>query len=220
MLIQRIWNLWAKLTKVSSPAAPIVNVGDQAMVPEETFVIVLNERSVRNVNRSYKKGDLAYIKFNGSVTVVEVQASNVIVQYVQPDGANHGGTNCPNGALFALKTEDFATMNARYNAKLEMINADKAMVKNLLQQNIRGPELRVDGEGYWIDIVNPTPINNSNVEFEYGDRAVVHAGGSIQFRGSANGKALYQYISRRQAGGTKCPSGALFFVKDEAQQVA
>lgn len=221
MKIQRVRDLWAGLTAIPSPAHPVkVDVGDQATVPEWTWVTVLNEQPVWNANIAYRKGMTAGIEYGGTVTVVEIHYSTVIVRYNQPDDTNRGGTNCPRGALFELQSWDFATMTDRYDARRKMIESENALVKSLLSQNIWGPEQIITSDSFWIDIVNTSPIRNANVKFEYGDCAVVHKRGTIRSRGTANGRTLFMYTTDRRTAGTQCPSGALFFVLNEAQLAA
>lgn len=102
---------------------------------------------------------------------------------------------------------------------------ERKVVEELLAKNYYGEKTDA-GSWQWVDVVNITPVQqnfrNGWSWLAYGetcgagrsdDREVL--GGTIQVRGEASGKVLYEYTARGNPMGTPCPSGVLFFAEKE-----
>lgn len=107
---------------------------------------------------------------------------------------------------------------------------ERKIVEELLAKNYHGEKTDA-GNWHWVDVVNINPVQQNfrngwswlaygetcgAGHSDYGDGHVIE-GGTIQVRGEANGKVLYEYTARGNPMGTPCPSGVLFFVEKEGR---
>lgn len=107
---------------------------------------------------------------------------------------------------------------------------ERKIVEELLAKKYYGEKTNA-GNWHWVDVVNIDPVQQQfrngwawlaygetcgAGHSDYGDGHVVE-GGTIQVRGEANGKVLYEYTARGNPMGTPCPSGILFFDEKEGR---
>ena len=201
-------------------------VGSRAVVPGWQWVEITNESPVTqqfsNGTAELNETDTCGIEMGGLATVTEDHGDTVTVEYTAP--GDPAGTPCPSGVRFMMSKTDFAGMNDSYVAARDAIQTEKDLVKQLLDRNFYGEE-RDAGGWRWVDVVNAEPItqrfSNGHGYLAYGetcgtgrseyDGRVLSEGGTVQVRGEANGKVLYEYTAHGNPMGTPCPSGILFF---------
>lgn len=67
----------------------------------------------------------------------------------------------------------------------------------------------------WIEVKNPDGIKSGNNDFKFGDTCGIDNGGIIQVVAKSGDRLLVKYFAKERAYGTKCPSGAVFFLTTE-----
>jgi len=65
----------------------------------------------------------------------------------------------------------------------------------------------------WVTVVNESPIESSNNEFEFGDDCVVKAGGVVEEISRSTQDVLIRYSASSRTGGTLCPTGTEFLIE-------
>lgn len=196
-----------------------IQVGSEAVIPNKRWVKVVESLFIQWFSGSSSK---CVVEFGNTITVKEIRSDNLLVEYTTP--WNHGGALCQSGVQFIVSKSNFATMSDQYAEARDVIQAEKELVGQLLAQNYYGEEVDA-GNLRWVNVVNIVPVvqkfSTISVYLAYGQTCgagnsyggVLQGveGGTIQVRGEANGKVLYEYTARGNPIGTPCPSGVLFF---------
>jgi hypothetical protein len=68
----------------------------------------------------------------------------------------------------------------------------------------------------WVTVQNPTPVENGNGKFEFGDRCSVEVGHVVKVRAVDGMDILVEYQVPGIGFGAPCPNGVLFFTSREA----
>lgn len=78
------------------------------------------------------------------------------------------------------------------------------------------PEYAIVDKWRWITIMNMETISNSNITFEFKETAGIEKGGIVRMVNVVGDYVLVKYQSPVEpTAGTRCPSGALFFLSKE-----
>lgn len=65
----------------------------------------------------------------------------------------------------------------------------------------------------WVEVVNPHPVSNLNVTYQFGDSCNIDPGDIITLLAQDGDKVLVEITATNgEAGGTSCPSRTLFFM--------
>ena len=89
--------------------------------------------------------------------------------------------------------------------------ANPYLPTSFVDPNPDDPSLVIIPEHRWIEIVNEKVVNNGNVNFHYGDSAIIKKGRCLRKIGEDGDRVLVRYVSRDQFG-TNAPNGAMFFL--------
>jgi len=105
--------------------------GDTATVPGWAWVEAKNPDPVKSGNNDFSYGESCGIHRGGTVTVVGIEESRLLVRY-SISGIQYG-TPCPTGVLFFTTKETFSKMRAEYGLARRSEQTEKDLVRRLLK---------------------------------------------------------------------------------------
>jgi hypothetical protein len=115
-------------------SAPVLGIkrGDVALVPDRTWVEIMNPDGIQGRETFFNFGGTAEINYPGIVTVLGTHENKVLVRYKR-SGKNYS-IMCPNGGVFFLDKKDFVEWRTGKAAKVQK---EKRSLKNLVRKLIQ-----------------------------------------------------------------------------------
>ena len=111
-------------------SVPAVHNGDSAVYPTPSLVSVRNLETLEAKTGTFNFDDECLALDGGSVTAVGVHEGRVLVRYEPPKMKLYG--SCPKGTMFFVTAEEFSTMTERYQRYRAELEAERELVKRLL----------------------------------------------------------------------------------------
>ena len=126
--------LFTVLSVVLVVSAPVLGIerGDVALVPDRTWVEIMNPDGIQGRETFFNFGSTAEINYPGIVTALGTHENKVLVRY-KCSGKDYS-IMCPNGGVFFLDKKDFVEWKAGKAAKAQK---DKRLLKNLVRRLIK-----------------------------------------------------------------------------------
>lgn len=194
-----------------------VYVGSRVVVRESDWVRIQNPDEIsRRHDVAVFNRHLRIHEKGGTLTVVGVQGSRVLVRYQNEDSGAVGPAAAPSGALFYVKADDDLQ---DYQVETDFIeNLQKVpWWKSMLLYYYAYLTVRVGSTAKvptdeWIKIQNPQGNANKNWHFKCGDNAVILEGGTlcVEKRTSSTVFVRYQHEHVEKLAGTSAGNGAQF----------
>ena len=118
-------------------AAPEVRIGDTQTYPAPGLVSVRNLETVEARTGTFSFDDECLALDGGQVTAVGIRAGRVLVRYEPPKMKLYG--SCPKGTLFFVTEAEFSTMSERYQRYRAELEAERELVKQMLESSEKAP---------------------------------------------------------------------------------
>jgi len=123
----------------AAPGPPIaaVRIGDTATYPAPGLVSVRNLETLEAKSGTFNFDDECLALDGGQVTALGVHAGRVLIRYEPPKMKLYG--SCPKGTLFFVTEAEFSTMSERYQCYRSELEAERELVKRLLEDLGKSP---------------------------------------------------------------------------------
>lgn len=123
-----------KIMEQSINAAPLIQVGDKAMVPRWEWCPVKNPDGIRNGNVFHKFNETCGIEEGGIIEVVGFVGNDLLVKYSAPDFRLTYGTPCPCGTALIIERSKFVEMTEEYQKIAQARDAEKNSIAAILEK--------------------------------------------------------------------------------------
>lgn len=91
---------------------------------------------------------------------------------------------------------------------IEVIEEDEVEAPTLK----KGQKIPYVGKWRWVTVMNPEGIDSGNAHYDFGSSVGIE-GGTIKIKAIEGDNVLCQYTAAKQAFGSHCPTGTLFFLR-------
>jgi hypothetical protein len=190
----------------STPEAPQINA--ESMPIDHRYGVGRVEwvKITEKVIQHYRNDD--ELLKPGSKCVMLIGASLAAHgKYVTYEDSGNLGTECPDGAVVNVSLADAKAQDQafiRYEQRKQQTTRKVLQLESQATQ----PAKIVDALGYWVTLVNPTPVYTAEGDYRYGDTCMAPA--KAEDLGQISpGTELVRAIAPH-AVGSVCPTSALF----------